>query len=864
MFDSVPADLLTKDGLLAGEVVRLTGERVGEGERLDGVEPTLAPADPRATDERGERLTGEEDRSGCRTVDLGETGSNEADVLLLRGEPTVEAPTVAPAGVISRGVRRLGETGSTSGCWRDLRTGELIDILSRAINLSKVSQITQMSVRRTTSGQDRRGRASPKRTPSPAPEEVWRPSFKPVILKPSQVSAAEGMFKSCVVHGMTYTSTPTGGGKTPLSMWLVQKMMTALEDNDINTMVIGPTSLGLDKEKSPWRRESNRYNMNIDMYLPYEIIRGSSAGSRGRPIITGYMPKIEGQRAAKGYDNIGENFTWIDNVEQDEYAPSDDMYLSTYSDMNGLIMRKDRRTEDGKVISEFSPTMQLMELFMRKRWFIFVEELHSTKNNTITNNATAAVLRAARRAANHKGGSVWIVMLSASPLDSDKNALNFFKLIGMRDPVRSGNLHDMFVTSNPWLLDNARIQAADFTPTCSNIITSETKATSKASEVHKRAAELLDKCVMSKIHFAALEITPKQLWNAFLEIVSEDDNERIRQAEAKLKEVKTLQQKGARHYKEAFKLLGEARQLTEIAIAEAMALDAVARLRSDPNCKCLIVFDFIASVNRAISVLQRYGFYVGGTVARVAGVNSSADDLMDSMKASTSKDTDAAISKFQENNNQLRVVVGIASRISTGIDAHDIHGGHQRHTLTPANYDRLKMEQIFGRTPRIGSKSIPQILVCYPKQLGELIMSIYSSYQTKSKVLSRTLGTRITATSTPEERIIHEDLVKTPDKYDVYIQLKCPDLSYYKGSASYNYETKKVEPADEENYFWVGENTEQGRADFHNIKFMIDYLTKQCRLPESDRDSLDGIIFTRPKSSSINPENRSTVDVDED
>lgn len=690
-------------------------------------------------------------------------------------------------------------------------------------------------------------------SPTEVVQTPWVPSFKQVVLKPSQVSAANGMFMSCMLHGITYTSTPTGGGKTPMSMWLVQKIMTELQ-SDVKIMVIGPTGLGVDKNKSPWRRESLAYNMNIDMYLPYEIIRGSSTGSQGRPIIIGSMPKIEGQSCSEGYCDIINNFTWIDDAEEEDYYPMNDMRTSTYSAMDGLLMRKDRVGENGKIVSEFSPTMQLMERFMRDKWVVFVEELHSTKNNTVTNNATAAVLRAVRRAANAKQGSAWIVMLSASPLDSDKNALNFFKLIGMSDPVRSGHLQDMFVTGDPWLLANAYKQASEFTPNCASIISAEGKAAPKASEVHKRAAELLDKCVMNKIHFAALEITPKQLWNAFLEIVPAEDTNRIMEAEAKLRKVKTLQQAGTRNNTEAFKLLGEARQLTELAMSESVTIDAIMRLRSDKHCKCLVVFDFIASVDRAIEVLRRHGYHVDGSVARVAGVRSSEDDIMDSMKASTSKDTDLAISKFQEDNDDLRIIVGIASRISTGIDAHDLHGGHQRWTYTPANYDRLKMEQIFGRTPRIGSKSIPQIMVCYPKQLGELIMSIYSSYQTKSKVLSRTLGTRITTSSTPEERIIHEDLVKTPDKYDVYIQLKCPELGYYKGSASYNYETKKIEPADSSAYFWVGENSEEGRANFRNVQFMIKYLTEQCRLPATKRDKFKGIIFSEPKSSLIDPE----------
>lgn len=683
-------------------------------------------------------------------------------------------------------------------------------------------------------------------------DTAWEPDYIPVKLRNKQVTASKNIFVSCMANGIAYNSTPTGGGKTPMSMKLAQDIMVEFQQ-DVKIMVVGPSSLRDVNETSPWARESKRYNMHVDKYLSYQELHGKKEGNVIKQTSTGRMPKIPGQISTRGYDDIVSDFIWVDEAEyEDYYNPvSSEIRGMTYSDMGGVVCRRDLFI-DGDWVVEFSPTMQIMQYFMEgsQPKILFIEEIQSAKNDTVTNNATAAIIRAARRAyAVNK--NVFVCMLSASPVDSEKNSLNFFKLVGTSDPVHS-SIHDMFVTGDKWLLMNAYEQSREFSESCAESVAASSNINSSNTvEVHKKATDLLNKCVMPKIHFGALVITPKQRWNAFLEIKSPEDRKLMAEAEKKFKEV--TEKQAANKKNEAFKSLGEAKQLTELGMAEPVTLDAIKRLNRDPDCKCLIVFDHILSVNKSIRVLDSHGYRVGGKVARIAGVKDSHDDLNDEIrKGTTSKDTDKAIRKFQENNNSLRVIVAITSRVSTGIDAHDTHGNHQRWTYELANYDRLKAEQIDGRTPRTGSMSIPQIMVCYPKDLGDLIMRVYKSYQTKSEVLARALGSRINKASTEEERIIHDDLVKTPDKYDVYVQLPCEELSYYQGSPSYNYITKKVEPVDADNHFWIGEKTAEGRALFRNIQEMIKFLEGQCLIPPNKRSNY-GIIFTKPASPTVVP-----------
>lgn len=673
----------------------------------------------------------------------------------------------------------------------------------------------------------------------------WTPTFNPVVLKKTQVTAANRMLAACMVHGMAFNSTPTGGGKTPISMWLVQQVMMELQA-PVKIITVGPTNLDPKRNDSPWRRESIKYKMQIGAYLPYEGIRGKRHGNYNNLQVLG-NPLTD--------EDVTDRFTWVDDNEREDFYPNADLLMSTYCAGDGVVARKDVLI-DGEWISEFSPTMGLMQYFVDNNVFLFVEEFQHTKNETSTNSATAAVIRAARRAYEYKGHvGVYICFISASPVDSDRNSLNIFKLMGTKDPVHSGEMFDMFVrTESKWPLIVAYNQSMEYAPNVATaIIAGANLNATNTVEVHKKATRLLNKCVMPRIHFSAMVVTPKQLWNAFLDITSAKDIEGLKEAEAMLNKVRTLQQKG--NQGEALTLLGKARRITELSISKAMTLDAIMRMTRDPNCKCLIVFDHIDSVNRAIKTLKSHGYGAdkSGTVARIAGVKDSEDDLEEEItKASTSKDTAIANNRFQQDDNSLRVIVAIASRIASGFDFQDTHGGRQRWTYIAANYNRLKSEQIYGRTPRVGSRSVPQIMVCYPRMLGDLVMRVYDSHQTKSTVLAAWQGTSLSEDSTQEERIIFEDLVKTPKKYDVYIQLECEELSYYKGSPWYDYEKEAMMPDNPDNYFYVGEDTDEGRENFGSIRYMVDYLTEQCSLQDDERE-LDGIYFSKPVSSKVVP-----------
>ena len=676
--------------------------------------------------------------------------------------------------------------------------------------------------------------------------------FNEVILKESQVPAAHDLLEATVKYGMSYNSTSTGGGKTPMSVWITQNIAMKHGKN-AKILVVGPATLNTNKkDTSPWAREATRYNMEVSRYISYQMLSGTTPTmlKNPKPIVRQYqgvMPKVDGQEHPTGYDNIKADFEWVDDDEY-RYELKDQKNLAQmhYSSHSSLLMRKDILDSKNEYsTTEYSPTMDLMQFFMDNVVVLVIEEIQSTKNATHTNNATAAVIRAARRAWSAKGNTgAYILFLSASPFDSTSNALNFFRLIGFDDPVHSGKANDMFVKDNPWSINYAYKQSKVFAKRSAEKIknSSQSKNKSNPAEKNKLAMMYLITCVMYRIHFASLNITPKQIWNAFLDIPDKKDRKYLQEAESLLQDVEKLQRKGDRGG--VFNNITRAHGLMELSIAQAIAVDAVNKLNADPNCKCIIAFKRVASVDKVMVYLRESGYE--RVTLRIAGSGEKG------VKGITVKEKEAALSKFQEDNNKVRCIVCISTRIAVGIDLDDKYGGRQRWTYTPGNYNRLESEQIYGRTPRIGCKSIPQILVCYPKTLGNLIMKVYESYREKSEVLAKILGSRISKNASAQDKLIHSMLVKTPNQYDVYIQLNCEELSYYKGSPSYKYETKTLDPEDPENYFYVGTNDDEGRENFASIEFMINYLNTQCDLEPEDRES-DGIVFCSPEASSIVP-----------
>jgi hypothetical protein len=74
-------------------------------------------------------------------------------------------------------------------------------------------------------------------------------------------------------------------------------------------------------------------------------------------------------------------------------------------------------------------------------------------------------------------------------------------------------------------------------------------------------------------------------------------------------------------------------------------------------------------------------------------------------------DREKTIENFQ--NNSVRLIISMIDAGGQSISLHDLIGKHQRVSLISPSYQSIKIKQVFGRTRRAGSKTIPIIKLVY-------------------------------------------------------------------------------------------------------------------------------------------------------
>lgn len=74
------------------------------------------------------------------------------------------------------------------------------------------------------------------------------------------------------------------------------------------------------------------------------------------------------------------------------------------------------------------------------------------------------------------------------------------------------------------------------------------------------------------------------------------------------------------------------------------------------------------------------------------------------------------ISKFQEPNEEIRVLIMTMSLAKESISLHDTDGGYPRHTFVTPDFNLISLYQSTGRTYRVGLKSSPECRIVLSKQ----------------------------------------------------------------------------------------------------------------------------------------------------
>jgi len=690
---------------------------------------------------------------------------------------------------------------------------------------------------------------------------------KPVILQKAQEVHGKEVLATTIKYGWHSNPSPTGTGKTTLTVWLKQQLEKH-HGKEVKLLTVGPANIRPVKKlkvghipTSPWQRESVQYEEPFD-FESYEKLRGRELP--GEITLESPPESISTLGDLDTLPSVVEKFDWMDHHEEMSSA-------KYYSNVRQLLLRHDELITTGKkpfYDTTFSPTKSFMQYCVDNIVLLAFDECHFAKNDTTQNQSCAALIRAVRRARNiRKDKGSYFIFLSATPLDREKQAANYFKLIGCNDPVAT---RDMFVKSGRRDTYSCYLEALDY---------DKIKAKELAIKygiIDKRGLELGSgnsveaiqelwlECVLSQTQHAMIDTTIKQVYNAFFEVRDDEDLFLIERAHRILLEAEKLSHEGRTG--ESLKKMTQSGELFELGMARTMVRAAYKNaLSTHKHNKVILAFTYISSVDRAEDEMRHY---YQGKIGRIGGIYSGKVSRNRKTYEANREDT---INEFQKSD-AMRVLFTTKGSGGTSIGYHDQIGGRQRFLYMSGDYNTTRIQQLAGRVGRFGTQSIPFVMVCYPKKLGPNALRIYNSNAKHSVFMRRALEIRSGNGVDEKTAKLYNNFFKVPGEYDRYFEMG--DIGVYMTDKEiYDIVTGECINPDTE-YGWIETDDEEGRKKYRDTDYLMKYLEKRYysiidKLPETDNDndhlknlynSVDllmsknpGIYYATPVDGTINP-----------
>lgn len=676
----------------------------------------------------------------------------------------------------------------------------------------------------------------------------------------------------------------------------------------VSTAGLAMASGGKENEASPWLRELTKYGIRDEerdekniVSITYDSLVGSMSSSDNEAVMSGEIIE-RGTASWFGLKdkNIYDDFRWYedpkgeddertqlygtldleeildagifnrDSVDEEdgEFRPFYCWYGSASEPP--FVVRLARELESGgrdRVEDIFVPSMNFMNFCLKYRVMLVFDEFHRAKNETLTNMSCAAMIRAVRRAnfmirggydydlkeltdEKVQDGGRYVMFLSATPLQDQGQAVNYFRLIGYANPLRET---DMFVTSHRARTIDMLNEASRFyydSSSRDHLIKLATKFKFATYSEKKRLFVKLDSfnkakdkqlkyeiwlAILRKIQFVTTILIVRQAFNYFIPVSDKEGKAYLNEAIKQAKEHRALAEKAP---KEAFKMLADIKKNAEAGMVIAMADEVFDGLKKNPRSKHFIAFTRIANIRRfedRLNTLASEDDSDIGNIGIICGV--SAEEKKDLGPAQLKRYTQIAknetknayIKEFMEDNNNMRVLIGTFQKVREGIDLQDTNGNQQRTTWFVGDDDTVSEQQLSGRTARYGMHSVPIINICYPASAGSTLINVYVNNKQRAKNEREVLEVSEEPVSEAEEKLNEEEkerrraFSKVPGEFNRRFKLNNDQVVALVDSVTADVMTEElIRPTN-----YLGKNNTKGKEAYKNTEKLLEFLNSK-------------------------------------
>lgn len=401
-------------------------------------------------------------------------------------------------------------------------------------------------------------------------------------------------------------------------------------------------------------------------------------------------------------------------------------------------LKRENITVGNNTKAVFTVTKRLQDVIDQGILLVF-DEAHALKNaNTMSMNAAMTLSNAVMKS----GGRSRVALLTATLFDKKEHAASFVRILGYVDPERpmftKGGKPDAITD----LIEKCRKMDPDTTADL------EEEYRINTSSQDSLISELMYMVILAKTSSAVPsiayenkegELIVKDYKDGYY-TMKDDEAAILRDAIARLgdavgydestREVKSMENT-------SFGAITNAMMAVESAKINTFARIIISTLIKNDNCKVIVMVGFVRTIDTLIQLLKSTHellIEIGidrDKVNKLALTNVSV--LNGEVKMSSRV---AGISSFQEDNDNVRILIGTIPTGGQSISLHDLSGNYERTVVVSPGYSAIRMHQVVGRAYRRNVQSNVVARFVYGK-VGIREASILAAMSRKAEVLSK-------------------------------------------------------------------------------------------------------------------------------